>query len=361
MYSPVVPKTDAADEPNPAAKDSAALRTASPMSYRKRNFEKLIIQIPCYNEAENLGSVLAELPREVEGFTTVEWLVIDDGSTDGTVEVAEGGGGVDWIVRQPRNMGLARAFSAGVEAALEVGADVIVNTDGDNQYCSRDIPTLVAPILAGKADLVIGTRPISEIEHFSRLKKLLQKLGSWVVRQVSQTDVPDSPSGFRAFSRGAAIRLNVFSEYTYTLETIIQAGLDGLVVSSVPIRTNRPLRESRLVKNVPSYLWQSAVTIVRIFLTYRPLRFFWLLGSLPLGLGALLGIRWMILSLGAPGLPTSPASSPPPFLSMWVFSCFWWDFSPIFWRPTESWSRRLDHASTGWSSRRLQLRLRKLP
>ena len=276
------------------------------MSYRKRNFEKLIIQIPCYNEAEHLGSGLAELPREVEGFTTVEWLVIDDGSTDGTVEVAEGGG-VDWIVRQPRNMGLARAFSAGVEAALEVGADVIVNTDGDNQYCSRDIPTLVAPILAGKADLVIGTRPISKIEHFSRLKKLLQKLGSWVVRQVSQTDVPDSPSGFRAFSRGAAIRLNVFSEYTYTLETIIQAGLDGLVVSSVPIRTNRPLRESRLVKNVPSYLWQSAVTIVRIFLTYRPLRFFWLLGSLPLGLGALLGIRWMILSLGAPQSTNIPS------------------------------------------------------
>ena len=257
---------------------------------------KLIIQIPCYNEEASLPTTLGALPREVPGVDVVEWLIIDDGSSDRTVEVARQCG-ADHIVKFPRNQGLAKAFMAGLEACLRAGADIIVNTDADNQYCADDIPTLVEPILSGKADIVIGARPISEIEHFSTTKKLLQRIGSRVVRAASNTTVEDAPSGFRAISRDAAIRLNVFNEYTYTLETIIQAGQNGLAVTSVPVRTNGYLRPSRLIKGIPSYLKQSLLTILRIFMTYKPLRFFMIAGSVPFIIGALIGVRWLALYL----------------------------------------------------------------
>ncbi len=234
---------------------------------------KLIIQIPCFNEAEYLPVTLAELPRKVEGFTSVEWLIIDDGSSDDTVEVAQSLG-VDHIVRFPSNRGLARAFMAGLDECVRLGADVIVNTDADNQYCADDIPLLTTPIVDGTADMMIGARPIGDTNHFSPVKKLLQKVGSWVVRQASNADVDDAPSGFRAFSRDTAMQLNVFNGYTYTLETIIQAGHKNLAVRSVPIRTNPDLRPSRLLKSIPSYVMRSASTIIRIFMTYRPLHFF---------------------------------------------------------------------------------------
>jgi glycosyltransferase involved in cell wall biosynthesis len=254
---------------------------------------KLIIQIPCYNEEKTIGITLAELPRQLEGIDEIEWLVIDDGSRDATIEVAKACG-VDRIIHFRHNRGLAKAFMAGLEASLKAGADIIVNTDADNQYCAEDIPKLIAPILAREAEIVIGARPISQITHFSPIKKVLQKLGSGVVRLVSNTQVADAPSGFRALSRQAAMQINVFNEYTYTLETIIQAGQRGMVVISVPIRTNRDLRPSRLVKSIPSYLKRSILTIFRIFLTYRPLRFFAILGSIPFSLGFVLGVRWLI-------------------------------------------------------------------
>lgn len=257
---------------------------------------KLIIQIPCYNEEASLPTTLGALPREVPGIDTVEWLIIDDGSSDRTIEVARQFG-VEHIVRFPRNQGLAKAFMAGLEACLRAGADIIVNTDADNQYCADDIPTLIEPILSGKADIVIGARPISEIEHFSTTKKLLQRMGSRVVRMASNTTVEDAPSGFRAISRDAAMRLNVFNEYTYTLETIIQAGQNGLAITSVPIRTNGYLRPSRLIKGIPSYLKQSLMTILRIFMTYKPLRFFMFAGSVPFIIGAAIGVRWLALYL----------------------------------------------------------------
>ncbi|HIK28823.1 MAG: glycosyltransferase family 2 protein [Oscillatoriaceae bacterium SKW80] len=254
---------------------------------------KLIIQIPCYNEEETLGITLSALPRQVPGVDIVEWLVIDDGSCDRTVEVAKEWG-VDHIISLSANQGLAKAFMVGLEASLTIGADIIVNTDADNQYCGDDIPNLIAPILRGEAEIVIGERPISDIEHFSVAKKLLQKLGSWAVRLASNTNIPDAPSGFRAFSRSAALQLNVFNEYTYTLETIIQAGQKGMAITSVPVRTNPPLRPSRLVKNTPSYVWRSLFTILRIFMVYKPLRFFLFLGSVPFSMGVTLGIRWLI-------------------------------------------------------------------
>jgi glycosyltransferase involved in cell wall biosynthesis len=253
---------------------------------------KLIIQIPCYNEEETLAIALADLPRQVPGIDRVEWLVIDDGSSDRTVEVAKAHG-VDHIVRFNYNRGLARAYMAGLEAAIRAGADIIVNTDADNQYCAADIPRLVEPILRSQADLVIGARPIDDIEHFSPIKKLLQRLGSYAVRVASGTDIPDAPSGFRAISREAALQLNVFNEYTYTLETIIQAGQRGMKVAWVPIRTNGYLRPSRLVKSISIYVRRSLFTILRIFMTYRPMRFFLMAGSLPIGLGGLLGVRWL--------------------------------------------------------------------
>ncbi len=253
---------------------------------------KLIIQIPCFNEANTLALALSELPRQVDGCDQVEWLVIDDGSSDGTAEVALSNG-VDHVVRHTRNQGLARAFMTGLEKALELGADVIVNTDADNQYCGGDIEKLVAPVVAGQADLVIGERPISHIDHFSSLKKLLQKLGSWVVRKASGTNVPDAPSGFRAISRIAATELNVFNNYTYTLETIIQAGQRNMAITSVPVRVNEDLRPSRLVKSIPSYIKRSMVTIVRIFVIYRPFFFFAWIGAISFALGTILGLRFL--------------------------------------------------------------------
>ncbi|MEA3186397.1 MAG: hypothetical protein QOD99_227 [Chthoniobacter sp.] len=255
---------------------------------------KLIIQMPCYNEEQTLGIALSALPRTVAGFDKVEWLIIDDGSTDKTVEVARAHG-VDHIVDLGGHRGLAVGFIAGLEAGLRASADVIVNTDADNQYCADDIPKLVAPILAGEAEIVVGARPISEIEHFSFVKKMLQKLGSWVVRIASNTDIPDAPSGFRAMSRDAAMRLNVFSPYTYTLETIIQAGQKGMHIVSVPIRTNPYLRPSRLMKSMGAYIKRSIFTIVRIFMSYKPLRFFTICGTLPFAGGAAIGVRWVWL------------------------------------------------------------------
>ena len=253
---------------------------------------KLIIQIPCYNEAESLPVTLKDLPRQVPGFSSVEWLVIDDGSSDGTAEVARDCG-VDHVVTFTKNQGLAKGFLAGLDASLKLGADVIVNTDADNQYVAADIPLLTAPILDGKADIVVGQRPIDGIDSFSTVKKALQKLGSAVVRVVSKTSVPDAPSGFRAMSREAAMRLNVFNEYTYTLETIIQAGQKNLAITSVPIRVNHKLRPSRLVKSIPSYVRKSVVTIVRIFVVYKAFRFFMALGGSLFSVGLLAGMRFL--------------------------------------------------------------------
>jgi len=257
-----------------------------------RHGMKLIIQIPCYNEEATLSLALADLPRKVPGFKKVEWLIVNDGSTDGTVEVARKCG-VDHMVSFKRNLGLARAYMAGLRASLEAGADVIVNTDADNQYCAADIPALVAPILEGKADIVIGSRPIRTIQHFSLLKKALQGLGSAVVRGVSGTPIEDAPSGFRAVSREAAMRLHVFNNYTYTLETIIQAGRKNMVVTSVPIRVNEDIRPSRLVKSIPSYVKKSVFTMLRIFVVYRPFRFFMAIGGTLFAAGVLLGLRFL--------------------------------------------------------------------
>ncbi len=255
---------------------------------------KLIIQIPCFNEAETLGITLAELPREMPGIDTVEWLIIDDGCTDATVDVALENG-VDHIVRLNGHQGLARGFVAGLEAGLAAGADIIVNTDADNQYCAADIPALIAPVLRGEADIVVGARPISQTAHFSPAKKLLQKLGSAVVRIASNTDVRDAPSGFRAMSRQAAMRLHVFGDYTYTIETIIQAGQKGMRITSVPIRTNGDLRPSRLIKSIPRYVARSVSTICRIFVTYRPLRLFLPLAAAIFLAGLGLGARYLYL------------------------------------------------------------------
>ena len=253
---------------------------------------KLIIQIPCYNEAGTLAITLGDLPRKVDGFDTVEWLIIDDGSTDDTAAVAKAHG-VDHIVSFSKNQGLARGFMAGLDACLNLGADVIVNTDADNQYDARDIPVLVRPILDNRADLVIGARPISEIQHFHLVKKLLQRLGSWIVRLASQTSIPDAPSGFRALSREAALRLNVFNDYTYTLETIIQAGQKNMAIVSVPVRVNDDLRPSRLVKSIARYVQRSVVTIIRIFVVYRPFRFFMVSGLLVVLAGFVIGLRFL--------------------------------------------------------------------
>lgn len=262
---------------------------------------KLIIQIPCYREEETLGIALAALPRQVPGFDEVEWLVIDDGSDDNTVEVAREGG-VDHIVRHTRNRGLARAFMTGLDSALRLGADVIVNTDADNQYNADDIPALTAPILEHRADVVVGARPIESIAHFSWAKKMLQKLGSWVVRVVSNTDIPDAPSGFRAFSRVAAQQLMVFNDYTYTLETIIQAGQKNIAITWVPVRVNGDLRPSRLLRSIPSYVREAIATIIRIFVIYRPFRFFALIGALLFLPGFALGLRFLVkLSMGEGG------------------------------------------------------------
>jgi glycosyltransferase involved in cell wall biosynthesis len=257
---------------------------------------KLIVQIPCYNEEQTLPGTVADIPRRIEGIDCVEILIIDDGSTDGTVEVARRIG-VDHIVRNKRNQGLARSFRNGLDACLRLGADIIVNTDGDNQYDGRDIPKLVEPILAGTADMVIGDRETAKVSHFSRAKKFLQWFGSGVVRKLAGVWVPDTVSGFRAFSREAAIRLNIVSSFSYTIETVIQAGKRQLAITSVPIRTNPKTRDSRLFKSIPHFIQSSVGTMVRMYAMYQPLRVFFYIGTLLTLIGLLPIVRFLYFYL----------------------------------------------------------------
>jgi glycosyltransferase involved in cell wall biosynthesis len=258
--------------------------------------KKLIIQIPCLNEAQTLPATLADLPRSVPGIDAIETLVIDDGSRDGTADVARACG-VDHIVRLTRNKGLAAAFMAGIDASLKKGADFIVNTDADNQYAAHEIPKLLAPLLAGQADIVIGDRNISEVRHMSWQKRQLQRLGSWVVRQVSNTSVPDTTSGFRAYTREAALRMTIVSDFSYTLESIIQAGKKRMAIAHVAVETNPRTRESRLFDSVLSYVKRSAATIVRIYAMYEPLKVFTYIGLAVFGVGFMLGLRFVYLYL----------------------------------------------------------------
>ena len=245
---------------------------------------KVIVQIPCYNEESTLPLVMRDMPRSIPGVDVLETLVIDDGSSDRTVEVASQCG-VTHIVRHNGNKGLATTFQSGLDACLRLGADIIVNTDGDNQYPQQKIPELVGPILRGEADMVVGDRQVTQIEHFSPAKKVLQVLGSWVVRQASGTPVPDAPSGFRAMSREAALRFNVITKYTYTLETIVQAGKKNIKVASIPVTTNKVTRPSRLVRGIFDYIKKSSATIVRIYALYEPLKVFFYIGGLLILLG----------------------------------------------------------------------------
>lgn len=253
---------------------------------------KLIIQIPCYNEAETLKIALDALPKHIDGIDVIEYLIINDGSKDKTVEVAKEWG-VNYVVNFRNNKGLARGFMAGLDACLRNGADIIVNTDADNQYCGDDIEKLIQPILRGEAGMVVGERPIDETEHFSPLKKKLQHLGSWVVRKASNTNIPDAPSGFRAYSRSTAMRMNVINEYTYTLETIVQAGRNKMAVASVPIRTNPELRKSRLFHSMFGYVKKSMLTIGRAYMMYKPLAVFSAIAAVFGTTGIGLGIRYL--------------------------------------------------------------------
>jgi glycosyltransferase involved in cell wall biosynthesis len=255
---------------------------------------KVIIQIPCYNEEMTLPLVMRDIPHHIEGVDVIETLVIDDGSTDRTVEVAHELG-VNHVVRHNGNRGLAAVFQTGLDACLRLGADIIVNTDGDNQYPQSMIPELLAPILRGEADMVVGDRQVTQIEHFSPVKKVLQVMGSWVVRQASGTRVPDAPSGFRALSREAALQMNVITKYTYTLETIVQAGKKNVKVASVPVKTNPVTRPSRLIRSVPDYIKKSSATIVRLYALYEPLKVFFYIGGVLVLLGTIGWIRiiWM--------------------------------------------------------------------
>ncbi|WP_138496201.1 glycosyltransferase family 2 protein [Paenibacillus pinistramenti] len=261
---------------------------------------KLIIQIPCLNEEASLPVTIRDIPRKIKGISKVEILIIDDGSTDRTIEVARSLG-VDHIVRFPKNKGLAEAFKAGIDASLKLGADIIVNTDADNQYRGADIPKLIAPILSGDYDMIVGDRKTDNIAHFSPIKKFFQKFGSSVVRRLSQTKVPDAASGFRAYSRDAALRLNIVSEFTYTLETIIQAGHKKLAIGHVEIGTNGKLRESRLFKGITNYMRRSAKTIVRIYTMYKPMKVFVIAGLISTFIGLLIGLRFLIFYLTGSG------------------------------------------------------------
>ncbi len=262
---------------------------------------KLIIQIPCLNEAETLEIALNDLPKHIDGIDTIEYLIINDGSSDNTVEVAKNWG-VNYVVNFPNNKGLAKGFIAGLDACLREGADIIVNTDADNQYCGADIEKLIRPILDGKAEIVIGERPIDDTPDFSPIKKKLQHLGSYVVRIASDTDIPDAPSGFRAFSREAALRLNVVNNYTYTLETIVQAGRNRMAITSVPVRTNRELRQSRLFSSMGSYIKKSVLTIIRAYMMYRPLTFFTVIGLIPFIAGLIIMVRFLIFFANGSGM-----------------------------------------------------------
>lgn len=264
---------------------------------------KLIIQIPCFNEEETLPQTIRDLPRSLPGIDCIEILVIDDGSTDRTIEVAKSIG-VTHLIKLNRNHGLAHAFLTGLETALQMGADVIVNTDGDNQYRGEDVERLLGPILAGQADIVIGDRGVATVRHFSPLKRQLQRLGSWVVQQAAGARIPDATSGFRALSREAALRTLVLGQYSYTLETLIQAGARQMTVSYVPVRTNPQARPSRLMRSLPHYLTHSALTILRSYSLYYPLRVFWGLGILMVFGGLALGLRFLyffIVDQGATG------------------------------------------------------------
>lgn len=262
---------------------------------------KLLIQIPCYNEAETLEIALNDLPKKLDDVDEIEYLIINDGSKDDTVEVAKRWG-VHHVVNFKQNKGLAKGFMAGIDGCLRNGADIIVNTDADNQYCADDIAMLIRPILSGEADMVIGARPIDETEHFSFMKKKLQHFGSWVVRKASNTDIPDAPSGFRAYSREAAMHLNVVNDYTYTLETIVQAGREKIAITSVPVRTNAELRPSRLFNSIWGYVKKSMLTILRAYMMYKPLKCFSYLAVCPVGVGLLIGLRFLyFMALGKSG------------------------------------------------------------
>lgn len=283
---------------------------------------KLIIQIPCFNEEKTLPIALKALPTKVDGFDLVEYLIIDDGSIDNTVKVARDNG-VHHIISFKKNQGLAKGFMAGLDACLKLGADIIINTDADNQYNASDIPKLIDPILNGKFDMVIGERPILNTKHFSFQKKILQKLGSWTVRIASNTNIPDAPSGFRAFSKSAAMKLNVFNDYTYTIETIIQAGHSGISTTSVKIQTNEDLRPSKLVKSIPHYIKHSIYIILKVFTIYKPYQTFFRIGLLFLSIGLFLGFRWLyffyILEHTRTHLPSLILASI--IISLGIFSC----------------------------------------
>lgn len=261
---------------------------------------KLIIQIPCYNEADTLEIALNDLPKQIEGIDEIEYLIINDGSSDDTERVALEWG-VNYVVHFKRNLGLAKGFLAGIDLALRNGADIIVNTDADNQYSGADISKLVQPILKKEADIVIGERPIDEIEEFSFVKKKLQRFGSWVVRVASKTDIPDAPSGFRAYSRKAAMRINVHNEYTYTLETIVQAGRNKMAITSVPVHTNPELRKSRLMNSMAAYIKKSMLTILRAVLMYKPMKIFTMISSVFILIGTMIGIRFLFFYFGGNG------------------------------------------------------------
>ncbi|MDA3896626.1 MAG: glycosyltransferase family 2 protein [Desulfobacteraceae bacterium] len=261
---------------------------------------KLIVQIPCYNEEKTLPQTVKDIPRNIPGIDHVEILVIDDGSSDRTVEVARELG-VDHIVRNKQNKGLAFSFIAGLEASLRLGADIIVNTDGDNQYMGKDIPKLIAPVVEGKADIVIGDRKTDSIAHFSFMKKRLQNLGSWVVRRLSDTSIPDAVSGFRAFSRDAAMQLNIVSEYSYTVETVIQAGKKKLNIMSIPVGTNPKTRESRLAKSIPKFIFNQLNTMIRMYTMFKPLKAFFFLGSFCILCALIPSVRFLYFYLSGEG------------------------------------------------------------